>query len=173
MRKIIIIAISLLLIGFVGNNICANDKVNISFEEIPIKISGVKQEIDTVNVDNRVYVSVRDFCNAVGMDINWNNNDRTIDIAKTVEELKNKDLGVPFPEYINKDTAVKFANALFEQYINSEELSNYEMAVTEIENGKYYKISRYPKNAFGGQFSVIIRKADGKIMGGGLGSWLN
>ena len=153
----------------IGNVIFANGMMNVSEGLFPVKVNGIKRSMDTVNVNDRMYVSIRDFCDIIGLDINWNDTEKTIEIVSPNDYLIKENLGIPIPTNVDETTAIKIANALFEQYISPENLSSYELSVSEDPNGNYYKIYKYPKATFGGQMGVLISKKDGKILGFGFG----
>lgn len=142
---------------------------NISETIYPIRINGIKQPIDTINVDGSVYVPIRNLCNYIDLNVDWNDSEQTVELNTNNNEFNKEELGIPLPLNIDEDTAVKIANVIFEQYIGSEELNNLELSVEDSNDGKCYRICRYPKMTFGGQLGILINKSNGEIMGFGLG----
>lgn len=167
MKKIIVLATFLVLLITTCSVIFADSIKTISETAVPVRINGIKQPIDTINVDDSIYVPIRDLCNYIDMNIEWNESEKTVELNSDNEEPIKEELGIPFPTIIDKDTAVKIADAVWR--IDEKAVEDLELVVEESSDGKYYKVYRWQKGYFGGQRGTLINKADGKILGIGLG----
>lgn len=170
MKKRFVLLVAALVLLLSVSIIFANDNINITQGNFPIRINGIKQPLDTFNINDSTYISLRELCNITDMDIEWNEAERTIEINTDKESHMKEELGIPLPTTIGRDAAIKIADAVFVQAADDEILSDkYILNVSESSDGAYYRIYRYPEATFGGQLGVLISKKDGQILGFGLG----
>jgi hypothetical protein len=173
MKKVIFLLISVVLLvsfGFAGYAF-AIQSIQAETVQYPIKINGV--EIDTaipmVNIEGRVYMQLRELCNVLGIGIDWNEKESAVEMMTDKVEIgyygidgwTKTDLA---DLSITKETAVVIAEDVFLQQMGKDFVNKTIVGVRETDDKECYSVFRYEEDVDGGDYSIIIRKSDGKIL---------
>ena len=181
MKKVVFLLISLTLLVLFGFAVYAFAIQSIQAEpaQYPIRINGV--EIDTaipmVNIEGRVYMQLRELCNFLGIGIDWNEKESAVEIMTDKVETEYTDT-VEIGYYgidgwtktdladlsITKETAIVIAEDVFLQQMGSDFVNKTIVGVRETDDKECYSVFRYEEDVDGGDYSVVIRKSDGKIL---------
>ena len=156
----------------------------------PINIDGNETRIDLpmLSVDDRTYMQVRDVCNIFDSKVKWNEELRMIEITTDPETIEAGYYGgyasdnfegkhenyallgrwVPTREYeveISEETALAVAEDIFKQATDEKSYAEAEPTVYDSsEELGCYAVSMYGDNETENNITVLIRKADCKIV---------
>lgn len=160
----------------VCTGVCASN----ADENFGIKINGKDfvHEVPMIVIDGRSYVQVRAFGELVNLDVNWNEDERVIEVdsSKTdnkyvvVPEYEENDDGEYVPVDIDisldisEESACSIADAVLGEMVG-ENFFKTNPDVKIIKNtDEFITVMRYKELTVGGCAVVCIRKTDGKIM---------
>jgi len=141
----------------------SDNRVQVSELFNDTKINGERfnvRPMDVYTINNQAYYPIRELCKDLNMEIMWDESKKEINI-QTKQESKT-DMGFQ----INKDTAVKIADALFTAEFGSEFMKEYSLvSVRDACNGKCFYVTRaIDDNTDGGGCSFVIDKSNGRII---------
>jgi len=172
MKKILIISAVIMVVIFaVPFAYAANGQTRQAADvQFPIRVNGemINTPIFMVNIDGRVYVQLRALCNVLGMPIDWNDGERTVEITTEADRVYVGYDGIEEWDKANLDmteeTAVAIADAVFLQRYGKDFVEKTAIGVRETDDKKSFIVFRYEEEFdCGGDISIIIRKSDGKI----------
>lgn len=165
MKKIIPIVFILMLSGLI---VYANEQSIIANKvQYPIRLNGtiIHNPIEMVNINDRVYMQARELCNVLGITIEWNQNENTIEIMNKnndgIEIGYNSINGwTPTDNVymeITRETAITIADDVFLKIRGKDFIDNTVADISESSDGEYFYVSRYSDGlVLGNDLSIMI-----------------
>lgn len=145
----------------------SSEQLMVNKVQYPVKINGVEveKELPMFDIEDRVYVPIRALCENLDVGINWNEKEKAVEIMTNkvksgydgIEEWNRIDLD------ITEETAIKIADAIFLQHFGEDFVNTTKMSLYESDNKKSFRVFRYKESVLGGDYTIVIRKSDGKI----------
>ena len=164
-KKRIIFLSSIFVLMIIGLIAHANSLATIQtlIIKYPMYINGEAVDDVMLSVDDRTYMQVRDICDLLGGEAKWNEETGSIEITTAVGGIENSAAVTSNELEISHETAVIIANDVFRK-IMGDEFFEETTLFTSNDKGGYYSITRAKKFSVGGDYTLIIRKSDGKVI---------
>lgn len=168
----IIAALVIVLFGSLTYVFAGDSYIQAKMVQYPIKVNGTSLSYDfkMVNIENSVYLPIRALCDVLGIGIDWNEQEKAVEI---MTDTDNDKVAVGYDGIENwdmvdleltKDDAVKIAEVVFMKRFGSEFIEKTVIGVRESEDKKAFNVFRYQEGVDGGDYTIVVRKSDGKIL---------